>query len=64
MNPPAIASRWKNTPWSTGRVQVVTVKRTDSRWVWYENELGKGFAAVDYFVGFFKPADVKEGAKL
>lgn len=64
MNPPAIDSRWLNTPWSTNREQVVTVTRTDSRWVWYESELGKGFAAVGYFVEFFKPADVKECAKL
>lgn len=57
MTSPAINSRWKNTPWSTNREQVVTVTRTDSRWVWYESELGKGFAEVGYFVEFFKPAE-------
>ena len=64
MTPPAINSRWKNTPWSTVREQVVTVTRTDSRWVWYESALGKGLAAVEYFVGFFKPAgNLGRGAK-
>jgi hypothetical protein len=55
MTLPAIASRWKNTPWSTGREQTVTVTRTDAGWVWYESELGRGLAALDYFVNNFTP---------
>lgn len=55
MTPPAISSQWKNTPWATGVEQTVTVSKVEGGWVWYESELGQGFAALDFFVNNFTP---------